>query len=654
VTGRRASTIVLRVVGGLLILGGLLSLLDVLGIRLIRPHSGWVFQRDEHFAWLMGVSYLRGYAAMVASVVSGAAFLFAGVQLIRMRKSGWIAALAVLGYAALSLFLFVVTDRIEAYFHDLVSTSPGTVGTFQASMMLQEQRAKIDTAYRIAIFFGTLHLVLLGYVAFEWRRFVGHEVWVPSRRLVCLRALGGVLALAGVGVWAFWGAQYLVRWQVLERARRSPDKVTEENYRRLSPKGQRLVDAALVRTLTRDRPSLLPDILNRVGHLDLSLLTAADIPGIVALGRTGSAEVRAFCYGFLFPDIGTAGVVRCLTDAANGQKDSAWRSAVTTLSSLSPSSPVPQQVLDLPTESSADRISLILLIQYFSSPRVTEILIEMTKDPDPKVRRWALSGLAKHPGLSSELAALAALQDADLEGRFWACWTLGDIGTAASIVGLIDVLKRPDEVKMHPREPAGEVRDLSSFPDVSLKEYAADALSDITGRDFGEDAQAWEEWWREAEATFDLKRNLVERLLTPLAPPPEGPFKSTDEVRQAPFLKMSSRQHKALRAIQTHGFRDLAPKLALYLEKSDEQAPYRYWAADFLAEWGFREGVAWLIEWVDNDLSSGNRMFAIRTLGRTCGVNFFSDKKRWREWWRERRDRFPSAAERRSGGQYRR
>jgi hypothetical protein len=51
-----------------------------------------------------------------------------------------------------------------------------------------------------------------------------------------------------------------------------------------------------------------------------------------------------------------------------------------------------------------------------------------------------------------------------------------------------------------------------------------------------------------------------------------------------------------------------------------------------------------MIEYVDNDTGEGARMFAIRPLGRACGVNYFSDKKRWREWWSANRLRFPSAA----------
>ena len=60
---------------------------------------------------------------------------------------------------------------------------------------------------------------------------------------------------------------------------------------------------------------------------------------------------------------------------------------------------------------------------------------------------------------------------------------------------------------------------------------------------------------------------------------------------------------------------------------------------------GCREGIEWLIGWVDNDTSEGNRMFAIRALGRACGVNFFSDMKRWKDWWSANRDKFPSAVE---------
>ena len=90
--------------------------------------------------------------------------------------------------------------------------------------------------------------------------------------------------------------------------------------------------------------------------------------------------------------------------------------------------------------------------------------------------------------------------------------------------------------------------------------------------------------------------------------------------------------------------RALAPELARYLKSPVAQAPYTPLAAGVLSDWGYREGIEWMIEFVDDDTSGGNRMFAIETLGRACKVNFFSDKKRWRQWWEVNRRSFPSAS----------
>jgi hypothetical protein len=82
-----------------------------------------------------------------------------------------------------------------------------------------------------------------------------------------------------------------------------------------------------------------------------------------------------------------------------------------------------------------------------------------------------------------------------------------------------------------------------------------------------------------------------------------------------------------------------------YLDLPREQAPGKFFVAEILACWGYHEGIEWLIEWVDDDIAEGNRMAAIRALARACGVNFFSDKQRWREWWKANGSRFPSAVD---------
>jgi hypothetical protein len=63
-----------------------------------------------------------------------------------------------------------------------------------------------------------------------------------------------------------------------------------------------------------------------------------------------------------------------------------------------------------------------------------------------------------------------------------------------------------------------------------------------------------------------------------------------------------------------------------------------------LAERGYQEGTEWLIGFADDDTGEDNRMFAIETLGRACQVNFFSDKARWREWWKVNKHRLARAA----------
>ena len=366
---------------------------------------------------------------------------------------------------------------------------------------------------------------------------------------------------------------------------------------------------------------------------DLSFLTAEDIPAIITASRSSNSSVRDLCWELL-ATIGTKDARECLREEVGDSWDTVEGSSLRYYAGTDPQE-APEFLLQLPTGDSDVDPRRIWLLGYFRDPKLLPVILDAAREGSAEVRSNAVGALQRHPAIQSERALWEILKDDEIWLRAEAAYALTRIGTAASIPVLIEALKGPDQVYRYPAsqdEQPSHLHDDFNY-----------ALSNITGQDFGNDAEAWERWWRKAEPEFDLQKCFAERLLTPLPPPPNDPDMSVEDVLASPFSKATSRQGNAIRNILSRAMRSLAPELARYLELPEEQAPFHFMAAGLLANWGCREGIEWLIGWVDSDLAEGNRMYALRPLGRACGVNFFSDKKRWRAWWEENRLRFPSA-----------
>jgi len=663
----KPGAVAVRVMGGMLLVVGLRWLIGLIGLVVPGMEQLPSLFRLRDQVQVLGVFLVRGWPALVLLSVTGAAFMFAGVQVMRLRRSGWIAGLAVLGYASLSLFLWIGTDQAQR-----------AVDAFCASQDMDPMMVRIFSGRhafgvakvcRIAWFFLLCYFAALLYLASEWRRFLGSgrtagsfgkrsdrtQGWRPSRWSEYGKVAAAVLVVGVSGLWAFWGAEYARYWRLLRVARTSSLEADDTSVLRrtmierlrgrtgrteptfepaaiesLPLAHERRIEAVLVRRLASERTDALAAAAN-ASSCDISFLCAEDVPSIVAAARDGSVRVRHACYELL-GRIGTNEAEACLRDAVNGERDDAWIAALGAFARLRPGQ-APAALMRMARGNSRDRDCLIRDFGHFRDPRVLPILLDAVRDQDPQVRRSAIWALENHPGPAAERALQQALKDDRIWIRGAACWALARIGTPAAIPALIEVLRGREDAYKRPNQPEPE----------SLHGVAAYALSRTSGEDFGHDVEKWERWWQAAGTELDLRKDLVRRLFTPLPRPPIRAPRTIQEAQEHPHTQAASVQRGAIRSVRQRDIRSLGPALARYIGLPDEQAPWKFVVAGLLADWGYGEGIEWLIEWVDSDLSPGNRMFAISALGRACGVNFFSDKKRWRAWWKGNRHRFPSA-----------
>ena len=109
---------------------------------------------------------------------------------------------------------------------------------------------------------------------------------------------------------------------------------------------------------------------------------------------------------------------------------------------------------------------------------VVPVFMEMLGEADPGTRSGAADALGKlgPPAVEAVPALMAALKDDENNVQFAVVRALGNIGPAAQ-----------DAVPM--------LINLLDDPDYMFDIYAAEALVKITGQGFGEDAQAWRQWW---------------------------------------------------------------------------------------------------------------------------------------------------------------
>jgi HEAT repeat protein len=119
-------------------------------------------------------------------------------------------------------------------------------------------------------------------------------------------------------------------------------------------------------------------------------------------------------------------------------------------------------------------------------PRVIEVLLGMTGDPETEVRQAAISVLGRTGDGRAFEPVLKLLEDADPAVRRSAAVALGTLKDPRAVEPLIALLGRRGAPLNAPDERS-----------VGARIEAASALEKITGQKFGADADAWQAWWNE-------------------------------------------------------------------------------------------------------------------------------------------------------------
>jgi hypothetical protein len=586
---------VLRIIGVLLVAAGLwkvLALAALFGPPRLRDLAETVpvDARD----YVLGLFSLAGPWFWIYSGLLISLFLFAGVQLLRLRRSGWKAAAYLAGYSALSVLVFAMRDPLREVILRVQSASDS--GSSYWGMVTDTMIDRTNVPELHAWFLFVLYLTLLAWLFSGRRRFQG-EPRRTSRRAQILKVAVSLLVIGLATVGTSATAKKFIRYRlVLSKAEALQPVVRTGAFEYLSEEERAGVSAALIRRLLREQTDAVADfILDEEADEYLMMLTPEDTRQILETARTArSVTVRACCHRLL-ASIGTREAFDLLTEIVNGPRGKGWVYAAHCFATMK-GSRLPEDFLDLARKKDRQAVQVLCTLRECDDPRAAALLVELSRSDHEKTRREAIVALWFHPGPESERALQRALDDNDESTGTLACTILARIGTAASVSPLIEVLNRESR--------------------------AVDALEAITGQDTP--AEGWQAWWKTAEPTFSQREVFARQLLKP-------GFVTPDTLQSPPAM------------IQFRQMRELAPDLVRYLRRSEQESPYRFIAGETLTQWQCREGIEWAIDSVhSNDLPS-NRI--IRELGRATGVNFFGDKTRWRQWWKENRDRFPSAAD---------
>jgi HEAT repeat protein len=152
----------------------------------------------------------------------------------------------------------------------------------------------------------------------------------------------------------------------------------------------------------------------------------------------------------------------------------------------------------------------------------TELSKEIQRESDPLMRRQILRTLTNYPTPLATAVLVAALGDSDTEVRILACRSLGKRGGKDSVTELTRIVSSDTslDVRIAAVRALGETRDTSALPplaealvdpDPALQFRATAALREVSGRDFGNDAQAWREYAQTGKSSAP-EVSLAERL----------------------------------------------------------------------------------------------------------------------------------------------
>ncbi len=188
----------------------------------------------------------------------------------------------------------------------------------------------------------------------------------------------------------------------------------------------------------------------------------------------------------------------------------------------------PEEMLNIKTpQDRADELAQLAKTAAAKNPeeqgRITaELAEEIRGEEDPVMRRHILRTLAVYPTPLSFAILTAGLQDTDLEVRRVACESLGKQGGPQAVGKLTGVATGDTDIDVriaairalgqtHDKTAAAPLADALVDPDPAIQFRARESLRAISGRDFGNNVQAWREYAKTGDSNAP-EVSLAERL----------------------------------------------------------------------------------------------------------------------------------------------
>ncbi len=171
----------------------------------------------------------------------------------------------------------------------------------------------------------------------------------------------------------------------------------------------------------------------------------------------------------------------------------------------------PEQVLNIKTP--ADRIKELKKIAKAAPKQppaeqeqmVAKLSAEYQNENDPILRRHLLLTLAVFPQTAAGAVVVGALSDSDIETRRTACKCLGIRGDKGAVTELTRLIGSDSnfDVRIAAVRALGQTSDPSALvplseaivdPDPAMQARAHESLVSVSGRDYGNDVQAWRQY----------------------------------------------------------------------------------------------------------------------------------------------------------------
>jgi HEAT repeat protein len=188
----------------------------------------------------------------------------------------------------------------------------------------------------------------------------------------------------------------------------------------------------------------------------------------------------------------------------------------------------PEQILNIKTPD--DRVKELRKLAKAAKKKtpeeqeriVTELAKEIQQENDPFLRRQILRTLAVYPPPLAAAVITAGLADSDTETRRVACTCLGIRGGKDSVQELTRVMASDTnlDVRLAAVRAMGHTHDSSAMPplaeslidpDPAVQALARGSLKAVSGRDYGNNVQAWREYAQSGETTAP-EVSLAERM----------------------------------------------------------------------------------------------------------------------------------------------